>query len=89
MKKHFNIRVSGLVQGVWFRKSAKAEAIALGLNGFVRNEKDGSVYLEAEGETAQLDSLVAWCQIGPAKASVEHVAVEEGKVLEFQSFQIR
>lgn len=89
MKKHFNIRVSGLVQGVWFRKSAKEEAIALGLNGFVRNEKDGSVYIEAEGEANQLDALVAWCQKGPAKASVEHVTVEEGKVLEFQSFHIR
>ena len=88
-KLQYNIVVYGRVQGVWFRKSAKEEAIALRLNGFVRNEKDGSVYIEAEGEANQLDALVAWCKMGPAKACVDDVTVEEGKVLEFQTFHIR
>jgi acylphosphatase len=52
MKKHFNIRISGRVQGVFFRASTKAKAEELGISGFVQNEPDGSVYIEAEGEEA-------------------------------------
>ena len=49
MIKHFDITVQGKVQGVWFRDSTMKEAKRLGINGFVRNEPDGSVYVEAEG----------------------------------------
>ena len=43
--KHLNIKVSGKFQGVWFRASTQEEAERLGVNGFVRNEEDGGVYL--------------------------------------------
>jgi acylphosphatase len=46
---HVSIRISGKVQGVFFRASTKGKAEQYGINGFVRNEKDGSVYIEAEG----------------------------------------
>jgi len=47
--KHLNITVKGVVQGVFFRASTKDQADQLGICGLVRNEQDGSVYVEAEG----------------------------------------
>ena len=88
MVKHFNIIVIGKVQGVWFRAATQEKAIALGLNGFVKNEKDGSVYLEAEGEKENLDELVEWCHTGPPKAKVEKVEVTEGEIKKFKEFEI-
>ena len=47
---HINIHITGRVQGVNFRTYTKEKAEELGILGFVRNETDGSVYLEAEGD---------------------------------------
>jgi acylphosphatase len=63
MPLHYDIRVTGRVQGVWFRASAHAEASRLSLHGFVRNEEDGSVYSETEGGKETLDIYVAWCRL--------------------------
>lgn len=87
-KLHRNIKVTGKVQGVWFRDSTRKKALELGLTGFVRNEADGSVYIEAEGEKDALDKLVAWCAVGPPKAEVERVALAEGEVKNFTGFEI-
>ncbi|MDG1850558.1 MAG: acylphosphatase, partial [Gammaproteobacteria bacterium] len=46
--KHINVTVSGRVQGVYFRATTKEVADTLGVTGFVKNQADGSVYLEAE-----------------------------------------
>ncbi len=88
-KKHYAIRVTGKVQGVYYRASAAEEARRLGLTGFVRNEPDGSVYLEAEGEEEALHQMVAWCQKGPPRARVDQVVVNEGGLQHFISFEIR
>lgn len=88
MKKHLNIRVIGLVQGVWFRKNTKEKAIALGISGFVRNELDGSVYIEAEGESEVLEEFKNWCEHGPKLASVEKVLVNEGTFIGLKGFII-
>jgi acylphosphatase len=71
------VRVSGRVQGVWFRASAEREAVVRGVGGFARNERDGSVLLELEGEATDVDAVVAWCRIGPPRAEVTTVDVEE------------
>lgn len=71
--KHLSVKVFGLVQGVFFRHTAKLKAEEFGLGGFVRNEADGSVYLEAEGDEAALETLLAWCRRGPASAKVEKI----------------
>ena len=71
------IRVTGRVQGVWFRVSAEREAYRLGVSGFARNERDGSVTIEAEGPAAIVDAMVSWCRIGPPRAQVVGVVVEE------------
>ena len=69
--------VSGRVQGVSYRASTVDEARRLGLVGWVRNQHDGTVELEAEGPADQIDALLAWCKSGPPAARVERVAVEE------------
>jgi acylphosphatase len=72
------IRVSGLVQGVFYRQSAAQEANRLGLSGTVRNLSDGSVEVEAEGTRPAVEALVAWCRRGPPAARVAEVDVAWG-----------
>lgn len=68
--------VAGRVQGVWFRESCRREADRLGLAGWVANRPDGSVEIEAEGDPAAVDALVAWAHRGPPRAHVTDVRVE-------------
>jgi len=83
------ITVAGKVQGVFYRASCKEKAIELGIKGFVRNEPDGKVYIEAEGRDELLDQFVSWCNEGPRMARVDQIDVEEGEVKNFTSFEIR
>ena len=68
--------VAGRVQGVFFRASAARQAGHLGVSGFARNERDGTVLIEVEGEPAAVDAFVAWCRVGPPGAAVDRVTVE-------------
>ncbi|MDA7836128.1 acylphosphatase [Salibacteraceae bacterium] len=88
MKIHWKISVIGEVQGVWFRKSAQHEARKLGLTGFVKNEKDGSVYIEVEGTESAVSEFIAWCSHGPELANVQSVNMIKGEHQEFKSFDI-
>ncbi len=76
MVKRFHAIVVGNVQGVFYRASARDQAMALGLIGFVRNLPDGSVELEAEGEEDGLRELLQWCNHGPPSATVKEVKVD-------------
>jgi acylphosphatase len=87
--QHLSIHVIGTVQGVFFRASAKQVADKLSLAGFVRNEPDGSVYIEAEGDENQLKQLVAWCRQGPPRAQVLDVITKEAVVKNFKGFEVR
>lgn len=86
--KHVNVSIQGKVQGVWFRKSAKDEADNLSVTGFVRNEPNGGVYLEAEGESVSIDAFVEWCKKGPDNAEVQNIDVTEGPLKQFADFKI-
>jgi acylphosphatase len=87
-KKHFNIRVYGNVQGVFFRASARTHALALEISGLARNESDGSVYLEAEGDEKNVKQFIEWCRRGPERAVVTKVEVEEAPLKNFSSFEV-
>jgi acylphosphatase len=89
MQKHISIKVSGRVQGVFYRASTHDEAQRLGLKGFVRNEPDGSVYIEAEGDEAVLNALVVWCKQGPPAARVSNVEIHEGIWKGFTEFVVK
>lgn len=88
MIKHFNIKIYGLVQGVFFRASTKEQADKLNIKGYAKNTPDGSVYIEAEGEKDNLDKFVKWCNLGPMMAQVEKVEVAEDKLRDFSQFEI-
>jgi len=68
--------VSGRVQGVFFRASTRAEAGRLGVQGWVRNEPDGTVRLLACGDSDAVDQLCGWLNTGPAYARVTDVSCE-------------
>ncbi len=89
MKKHLKLKITGKVQGVWYRSSFEKEAKELGINGFVRNEPDGSVYAEVEGDELLLKKLVDWCWQGPKMANVKQVFIEEGPISGFSTFDIQ
>lgn len=87
--KHLNILVKGKVQGVYFRASTKAVADQLGVKGFVFNQADGAVYIEAEGDALALDFLLDFCKEGPYDAEVEEVQVTESTELKgFSNFEV-
>jgi acylphosphatase len=65
------MRVTGLVQGVFYRQSTAGEAGRFGLSGTVRNLPDGSVEVVAEGAREAVLELVAFCRRGPPSARVE------------------
>ena len=86
--KHLNIYVYGKVQGVFFRHHTNLKAQALGLKGFVKNQDDGSVYIEVEGKENLLQDFLEWCKYGPDAASVDRVDVQKGVVQSFSTFEI-
>lgn len=89
MIKHYNITISGKVQGVFFRKYTADKAIQLSLHGFVRNEPDGNVYCEAEGEEETLEQFIQWCRKGSPLSHVTGVQVKEGAISIFPDFTIK
>ena len=86
--KHLDIVVSGKVQGVYFRLSTKAVADQLGVKGTVRNEQDGTVVIQAEGDDFALDAFMDWCHEGPEKAVVENVTASEGEMKNYRNFEV-
>lgn len=87
--KHYDIRVYGKVQGVFFRASARHRAQLLDLTGFTKNEQDGSVYIEAEGAEQNLSLFIAWCHEGPERAEVTNLEIAEGPLKNFSSFEVK
>lgn len=82
-------RVQGRVQGVGFRYFAKGEAKRLGLRGWVRNERDGSVLVVAEGSRADLEKLADRLKAGPPSSVVRDVGVRwESGSGEFSGFRV-
>lgn len=88
--KHVSMKVYGKVQGVFFRASTQEKAEALSLTGFVQNEPDGTVYLEAEGDPERIKQLEAWVHRGPERARVDKVEVKElDNLIGFKKFEQR
>ncbi|HWP23421.1 MAG TPA: acylphosphatase [Candidatus Binatia bacterium] len=84
-----HLKISGRVQGVYYRASTLQQAQRLGLTGWVRNCPDGSVEAVAEGPRHKIDELIAWCKNGPPGARVAEVAVRwEAPQHAFHGFSI-
>ena len=89
MIKHYNIQVTGKVQGVGFRYHTMKKASELNVKGFVKNKHDHSVYIEAEGEEASLNDFLHWCKKGPQHAYVETFNFSESNIEGFLKFEIK
>ena len=84
------VKISGQVQGVWFRASTRDEAIRLGLTGWVRNLPDGRVEAVFEGPEEKLNQMLAWCWQGPPGAKVARVEEGWSEVSgQFKTFGVR
>lgn len=88
MQETISIVVTGRVQGVFYRKSAKEKALSLGLTGEVKNQPDGSVAIIASGVPETLEQFVDWCKQGPPRAIVDRVSVIREDFKKFNSFEI-
>lgn len=74
-EKAVRVHVHGAVQGVFYRLSTRTTARQLGLSGWVRNRRDGSVEAFFQGPAEAVEAAVAWCHVGPPGAVVERVEV--------------
>ena len=82
-------RIYGQVQGVFFRKYTRDKANELNIKGFVKNEPDGTVYFEAEGENENIEEFKKWCSKGSPGAKVTKVETEETELKKYKNFQIK
>lgn len=76
-------KVSGRVQGVYYRASAHKRARELGITGHALNCADGSVEVLACGEHVQVETFVQWLWVGPSAAKVSSVEVVEHQPAEW------
>lgn len=85
----YSIIVSGKVQGVFYRQSAKEKAVAAGITGTVENLSTGQVKIMATGTKEQIETLINWCKQGPPKAIVTTVEITELPLQSFGQFSIK
>lgn len=83
-----NFRITGHVQGVFFRAGARERAMSLGIAGWARNNNDDSLEIHAEGSADALQALERWCRRGPEAARVDHVEMRDSPVQGCMGFTI-
>jgi len=90
MNKEIILKISGLVQGVFFRAEAKKIADQLGIRGYVKNDPEGKVIIVAQGDDQALKKLEKWCWQGSAQAKVEDVKIKKRSTnLIYKKFKIK
>ena len=82
-----HVIISGRVQGVWFRGWTTQQASSLGLTGWVRNRRDGTVEAIFQGDAADIDAMLNACWQGPPAASVADIRVADGVLSNFHNFR--
>ncbi|MCK5574593.1 MAG: acylphosphatase [Sphingomonadales bacterium] len=87
--KAVRVRVTGRVQGVWFRAWTQQNAEALGLFGWVRNREDGSVEALFKGVSDKVEDMLKRCESGPDMASVDHVEVTDAMGIVPNRFEVK
>lgn len=85
----YHVRITGQVQGVFYRQSAFKEAKKLKISGWVQNMPDGSVEALVGGKESKLSKMLAWFHVGPESAKVSSVATEPVEDEPTGPFEIR
>lgn len=80
--------ISGKVQGVFFRATAKDVADEIGITGWVKNTEQGDVEIKATGSHDQLRKFIEWCKVGPRRAIVTNLAVTNIDEEHFKKFDV-
>lgn len=88
-RKAMRLKIHGRVQGVFFRDSMRREAQQLGIAGWVRNCRDGSVEAFIQGDEADVSTMVCWAHHGPPGARVTQVDARETSTDTADGFEIR
>lgn len=84
-----HVTISGEVQGVFFRETARRKATEAGVAGWITNRSDGRVEAVFEGPAEAVDDLVEYCREGPTAATVENVDVETEEPEGLSGFDVR
>ena len=83
-------RLSGRVQGVWFRAFTRDKAISLNVDGWVKNNANGSVSGEAVGDEGNIEKFIQFLKNGPPNSKVEDIYIEESpEIGQYLGFEIR
>ncbi|MDP9329797.1 MAG: acylphosphatase [Actinomycetota bacterium] len=82
------VKVSGQVQGVFYRATCAERACELGLGGWIRNTGDGGVEAVFEGAPEAVDAAIGWCRQGPRSARVDSIEVVEEVPSGEQGFRV-
>ncbi|MFP3908690.1 MAG: acylphosphatase [Archaeoglobaceae archaeon] len=89
MISRIHVYISGRVQGVFFRDSTREKARELGVNGWVRNMRDGRVEGVFEGDEDKLNKMVEWCHEGPRSARVDKVEISKEEPVGEEGFSVK
>ena len=82
--------ISGIVQGVFFRKTMAKKAREIGVYGWVKNLEDGSIEVIVECSEEKVDELINWCYKGPLLAKVNNIDIKNEKYTgESREFKIK
>ena len=84
-----HVRLTGRVQGVFFRAWAQERARALGVTGWVRTCPDGRVEAQVEGDAQAVEQIIEKMRSGPPSAQVEDLRVWEVEAFDYDDFEVR
>ena len=81
--------IKGIVQGVFYRATAKKVAQKNNLKGWIKNKSNGDVEAIVSGTGDDVRTFIEWCRKGPDKAHVEDIIINEREEIVFKSFEVK
>jgi len=84
-----HLLITGKVQGVFFRETARKVAEKLNIKGWIKNTPDEKVEAMITGDEQQVNDFIKWCKTGPDRAEVEEVTVSSQPEIFFKEFEVK
>jgi acylphosphatase len=84
-----HLLITGKVQGVFFRETARKVAEKLNIKGWIKNTPDEKVEAMITGDEQQVNDFIKWCKTGPDRAEVEEVIVSDQPETFFKEFEVK